>query len=138
MGVYASEAYLAVLGTPDFDAGAPGHRKVTAGLEFVAGSTFGWFEKATARATVSLRGTMELQIEACRAGLGLGCLPDYFATNLPGLVRVDAPTPPPHELWLGTHRDLHGAPRIRAVLDHLTAVVRGVAPAELTAWAEVT
>lgn len=138
MGVYASDGYLAKYGIPDFDAGAPGHRKVTAGIDFMSGSTFSWFEKVTSRAMVSLRANMEVQIEACQEGLGLGCLPDYVAAELPGLVRLDAPAPPPRELWLGVHRDLHGAPRIRAVLDHITSVARRVAPIDAGAWTELT
>ncbi len=133
MSVYATESYLEKYGPPDFSAGAPGHRKITAGVDFMSGSTFGWFEKITARSTVSLRANMEVQIEACQEGLGLACLPDYVAESLPKLVRVDAPSAPPRELWLGVHRDLHAAPRIRAVLDHITDVVRRVAPTDTIA-----
>jgi DNA-binding transcriptional LysR family regulator len=137
MSVFAAPDYLAKYGTPDFTNGAPGHRKVTAGVDFMSGSTFGWFEGLTSRATVTLRANMEVQIEACREGLGLGCLPDYVAEDMPGLVKVDAPAAPPRELWLGVHRDLHGAPRIRAVLDHITATMRKVAPIG-SPWTEVS
>lgn len=58
--------------------------------------------------------------EAVAAGIGIGPLPCFIADRHEGLVRL---APPEDEfstgLWLLTHPELRGAPRIRAVLDVL-------------------
>ncbi|MBM7066173.1 LysR family transcriptional regulator [Actibacterium sp. 188UL27-1] len=55
-----------------------------------------------------------------REGLGIGLLPDMFATTDPDLEPVlpDA-DPVPFPVWLVTHRELHNSRRIRIVFDIL-------------------
>jgi DNA-binding transcriptional LysR family regulator len=53
---------------------------------------------------------------AAAAGLGCALLPRYMASAA-GLVVVAAPDPPlASEVWILTHPDLRGAPRVRAFI----------------------
>ncbi|HVO02955.1 MAG TPA: LysR family transcriptional regulator [Candidatus Cybelea sp.] len=82
----------------------------------------GWLNQCAEGHSIAFRSNYRMaQIEAVRAGLGIGVLPHYAAK---GLARVPASlvTPPPkmsRELWLLVHRDLKDAPRFRAVIDYL-------------------
>ena len=59
-----------------------------------------------------------LQLEAIRAGSGLGILPCFIGDADPGLIRVTAPIEDlAHELWLLVRPDLKTAPRVRAVIE---------------------
>jgi DNA-binding transcriptional LysR family regulator len=61
---------------------------------------------------------------AVRAGLGLAVLPKTLAGHDKALKQVPTPTPAPsRELWLVFHRDVRRVPAIRAVIDHLTAII---------------
>jgi DNA-binding transcriptional LysR family regulator len=57
--------------------------------------------------------------EAVQAGIGVGPLPCFIADRLAGLVRLSQPFPEfATGLWLLTHPDLRGSPRVRAFLDY--------------------
>ena len=61
---------------------------------------------------------------AVRAGLGLAVLPKTLADHDKALKQVPTPTAAPsRELWLVFHRDVRRVPAIRAVIDHLTAII---------------
>ena len=82
----------------------------------------GWLRQAAGSHPIAFRSNYRMaQIEAVRAGLGLGVVPHYAAK---GLVSVPAallktPQPMTRELWLLVHRDLKDALRFRAVIDFL-------------------
>ena len=80
----------------------------------------GWLRQAAGDRPIAFRSNYRMaQVEAVRAGLGIGVLPRYAAK---GLVVADMVTVPPNmtrELWLLVHRDLKDAPRFRAVIDFL-------------------
>ncbi|MDJ0388691.1 LysR family transcriptional regulator [Roseomonas sp. E05] len=62
---------------------------------------------------------------AARAGLGLAALPRFLGDADPALVRLpaaDAGTAA-REIWLLVHADLRRSARVRAVMDHLEAVI---------------
>jgi DNA-binding transcriptional LysR family regulator len=61
---------------------------------------------------------------AARAGVGVALLPCFVAERDPALVRLGGPEPVEHELWLLVHGDLRRAPRVRAVLEWVDALVR--------------
>lgn len=71
-----------------------------------------------------------MQLQAASDGIGLVCLPRALGDGVPGLEMLDTTTnaPPLRELWIGVHRDARHAPRIRAVLDHLTDGLKAVRP----------
>ena len=61
---------------------------------------------------------------AVRAGLGLAVLPKTLAGHDKALKQVPTSTPAPsRELWLVFHRDVRRVPAIRAVIDHLIAII---------------
>ncbi len=63
------------------------------------------------------------QMAAAVAGFGAALLPCMLAEGEPGLVRLPLPGPPlTREAWLLVHRDRKDVPRVRAVIDHLTAL----------------
>ena len=120
-GVYASAAYLARSGAPDFTKGAPGH-SVIQRIEIGQNSNeMIWLASLTGRASVALRtvGT-EMQLAATEAGMGIACLPHNLATSR-ALTLLDVPGPAPsRELWLAVHQDTRRTPRIRALMEALT------------------
>lgn len=67
--------------------------------------------------------SVQTQLAAARAGFGVALLPRWLADGEAGLQRQPSAVPPPtREVWLAVHRDLKDVPRVRAVIDHVTAV----------------
>ena len=63
--------------------------------------------------------------ELVRRGLGIGLMLDQIARRTPGVERIVPDfTPVPVDLWLVTHRELHGSRRIRLVWDHLASALQ--------------
>lgn len=69
-------------------------------------------------------GSVVAQMEAVRAGEGVGILHDYAAVEHPDLVRLLPAMRFSRTYWLMTHPDTHDAPRIRAVYQFITASVK--------------
>ena len=66
-----------------------------------------------------------LQLQAIRAGAGLGILPCFVGDADPTLVRLTAPVSDlAHDQWLIVHPDLKSAPRVRVMMDWLRATFR--------------
>lgn len=66
-----------------------------------------------------------VQGRMCREGVGIAVLPRAVGNQIPGIRRLELPTPPPsRDIWMGYHRDLRRLERLRAfistVSDHLT------------------
>ncbi|MFC7478019.1 LysR family transcriptional regulator [Dankookia sp. GCM10030260] len=126
-GLYASPAYLNRYGAPDFAAGCPGHRLVTGldGAEVTQAAR--WMTEAAPRAAVALQtDSPEAQLQAALCGEGMACLSrlrgDAFGA---ALLRLRSPWPQAVvEIWLAVHKDNRRTPRIRLVLDAVTAAVR--------------
>jgi DNA-binding transcriptional LysR family regulator len=65
------------------------------------------------------------QLEAVRAGVGLGIVHDFIAHKFKDLKRVLPERSATRAYWLVTHEDTRSLGRIRAVTEHLaTAVTR--------------
>jgi DNA-binding transcriptional LysR family regulator len=80
----------------------------------------GWLRQAAGNRPIAFRSNYRMaQIEAVRAGLGIGILPRYAAKGLRPVPDLAAPAQMTRELWLLVHRDLKDAPRFRAVIDFL-------------------
>ena len=126
-GLYASPAYLNRHGAPDFAAGCPGHRLVT-GLDGAeVPQVAGWLAEAAPRATVALRSdSPEAQLQAALCGEGMACLPRLRGdASGEALLRLRPPLAQTVvEIWLAVHKDNRRTPRIRLVLDAVTAAVR--------------
>lgn len=113
-GLYASPAYLRRLrGSAAF----VGFEESHPDLPEVA-----WLRQVAGSQPVAFRSNYRMaQVEAVRAGLGIGVLPHYVAKGLAAVPAsvAQAPGKMTRELWLLVHRDLKDAPRFRAVIDFL-------------------
>ena len=63
------------------------------------------------------------QLEALRAGVGLGVVHDFIARRFKDLQRVLPERRATRAYWLVTHEDTCGLGRIRAVAEHLAKAV---------------
>ncbi|KAB7893379.1 LysR family transcriptional regulator [Rouxiella sp. S1S-2] len=124
-GLYGDDAYLKIL------ADEP------AGLSLNNANYVGWSEShqhlpAARWISRMLRGrpcrveanTLVAQVSAVSAGLGLGVLPHFMARKN-GLHCVNPDIGLDQALWLVMHSDLAGSRRVRAIADHLIAVLDG-------------
>ncbi|WP_433933804.1 LysR family transcriptional regulator [Sorangium cellulosum] len=133
-GLYASEAYLAERGPPDFDRQCEGHALVTMSDDPPAVADLPWLRAVAGKARVAARTNgREAQATMGAAGVGLVCLPRYLGDATPGLRLLSPPSPPPERaLWLGVHRDARAAPRVKAlvafVVDALAPLRRALRP----------
>jgi molybdate transport repressor ModE-like protein len=126
---YAARSYVADHGLPEAGDAGPGFSGHTAiGHTDDQGDLpeAAWFARLARGARPALRTSAILsQFEAVRAGVGIAALPCYLADPAGGLVRLTDPaTGPRREIWLGVHRDLRHAPRLRAVIEFLSAMVK--------------
>ena len=69
-------------------------------------------------------GSVVGQLEAVRAGVGVGVLHDYAARRFPELVRLLPAIRFQRAYWLTTHPDIHETRRVAAVIAHITAAVK--------------
>jgi DNA-binding transcriptional LysR family regulator len=122
LGLYGSIDYMAEHGVPDLHATSlEGH----AILLFADTPGFrrenGWLEARIRDARVAIRcDSVSSVYSAAVAGVGLALLPCHVADAEPRLQRIGVRgAPAPRQVWQAVHRDLHGAARIRAVLDFL-------------------
>ena len=126
-GLYASEAYLAERGEPDYAAGCPGHALITLPGEGFALPQTHWLRDHLApQAHIALQSnSMDVHAAAALAGAGLAVLPCTLGDKLPGLRRLTPPEPPPErELWLGFHEDLRHTLRVRTLVNHIAAAMQ--------------
>ena len=84
-----------------------------------------WLAKVAPSRKVVFRCNSSLSLMAAvRAGTGVALLPCFLAVDDPELVRLHAPEPVQHELWILFHGDLGRTPRVRAVIEWVDEVVR--------------
>jgi DNA-binding transcriptional LysR family regulator len=78
-----------------------------------------WIERMLPNAHVAARSNnREVQARLCALGVGLAVLPAPLGDGTAGLERVDLGEPPPtRDTWLGYHRDMRRARRVRALVD---------------------
>lgn len=119
-GLYASPAYLAahpVLSPGDLR----NHRLLTTPAS--EPSTEGrWLDGLTGGARPSFLCGLTLGlIGAATAHAGVAVLPRYLGDTEPGLQHLPMPGEPSDVVWLTVHGDLKNAPRVRVLLDFLTA-----------------
>jgi DNA-binding transcriptional LysR family regulator len=125
-GLFASTDYLSANGKPEWSEGGAGHRTIVLQDELASTPEAEWLRDTAFNARQAvLANSREIQVSACRAGLGLACLPLYLAKDHSDLVAIDSPKPlPVRGIWLGVHKDMRNTPRIRVVLEMLTAQIK--------------
>jgi DNA-binding transcriptional LysR family regulator len=123
ISAYAHSRYLRKHGAPAAPRDLLGHQLIGDDQIATIINGFRAFGQAVTREHFALRSDDHIvQWQALRAGLGIGFVADYLAKTERGVVRVlPNLTIPALPVWLTTHREIHGNPRIRRVFDFLAA-----------------
>jgi DNA-binding transcriptional LysR family regulator len=128
LGLYASRAYAETHGLPLSTDGLRDHRLVgyvedliyAASLNYAASFWSGWRSRIEISSATG-------QLEAVRAGAGIGVLHDYLAAGHPELVPVLPELSAQRAYWIVHHESLRGLARIRAATGFLNEVVKAEA-----------
>ena len=125
-GLYGSTDYLERHVALDPENGCAGQQIIIQTEDIQDATQTGWLTALAPQAQVTLQtSSHEAAVLAAMHGGGLACLARFRADKEAGLVRIEVPTPiPAAGIWLVVHQDNRQMPRIRAVLDHITAAVR--------------
>jgi DNA-binding transcriptional LysR family regulator len=124
LGIYASAAYLKARKPPREIADLTGHRLIGYVEEHAFSNALDYVRELFDGAPTGFECTSAVtQLEALRAGLGLGVVHDYLARRFKDLKRVLPERRAIRSYWIVTHEDTRGLGRIRAVHDHLVASV---------------
>jgi DNA-binding transcriptional LysR family regulator len=130
LGICASAAYLKSRPAPRVVADLAGHRLIGYVEELAFSTALGYVRELYDGAPTAFECTNAVtQLEALRAGLGLGVVHDFIARRFADIVRVLPERRAMRGYWIVTHEDTRGLGRIKAVHDHLVAAVerdRGV------------
>ncbi|MCI4665969.1 MAG: LysR family transcriptional regulator [Neomegalonema sp.] len=124
LSLYASRSYLAAYGAPSSAADLSAHRLVgyvedlihAPGLSYTREFLRNW------RSQIEIAGAIG-QVEAVRAGAGVGVLHDYLARDAPDLVSVLPSLRVRRAYWLAMHDDLRSVGRVRVASDFLGEIV---------------
>lgn len=124
LGIFAHPDYLQNRPAPEEAGGLAGHRLIGYVPDYAYSSALDYvrtlFEDApTAFQCTSATG----QLEAVRAGLGLGIIHDFIAARHPELVRVLPGRRARRAYWIVEHEDVRSLGRVRAVHDHIVTRV---------------
>lgn len=69
--------------------------------------------------------SLVVQLEACKAGMGIGMLPCFLGEHEPSLRRVSPASPDPNfELWILSHRDMRTNARIRVFSEFIASAIK--------------
>ena len=133
LGLYASPAYLAERPAPVDAAGIAEHRLVGYVEDLIAAPALNYAAEFLRdwRSSVELTSAIG-QVEAVKAGAGIGALHDYLAIGPcreGSLVRVLPDLRAMRSYWLAIHENLRDVARVRAAADWLTEAVRREASA---------
>lgn len=128
LSVYCSEHYLKRSGPIRKEADLAGHLFVTHVEDYVYSRALDY---ATAFGKFLTRhyecGSVVAQMEAVKAGHGIGILHDYVAQRFPELKRLLPDIKFTRNYWLVSHPDTHHTRRVSAVHAHIVAAVRAAA-----------
>jgi DNA-binding transcriptional LysR family regulator len=124
LGLYASRTYCEKHGLPETPAALAGHRLVGYVDDLVITPTLDyagefWRDWKAGYAVSSALG----QVEAVRAGAGIGILHTFIARGLPDLVPVPAAPPIRRAYWLVYHESVRPLRRVQAVSTFIAGLV---------------
>jgi DNA-binding transcriptional LysR family regulator len=130
-GLYASDAYLARHGAPDFERQCEGHALIAMSDSLSKIPDVSWLPRVAAKARVVLRTNgREPMASLAAAGVGITCLPRFLGDATIGLRLLSTPSAAPErQLWIGVHRDARAVPRLRACIAFLRDAIRRLQPA---------
>ncbi len=126
VGLYGSPSYLETSGIPQRHSDLREHSFVTYVDELISVPHVRWLPDVIADPRTRFACTsLVAQYQAARAGAGLAMLPHFMAASEPGLVRVmSSEINLVRDWWLVVHKDLQSVPRIRAVIDFISEVMK--------------
>ncbi|MFQ8430763.1 LysR family transcriptional regulator [Amaricoccus sp. W119] len=125
LGLYASRDYLARHAEPASLADLAGHSLVgyvedlitVPALNYASAFLRSWRSRFEISSAIG-------QVEAVRAGAGIGVLHDYLARPHPALVPVLRAHRVTRSYWTAIHEDLRDVARVRVMSEFLTEIVR--------------
>jgi DNA-binding transcriptional LysR family regulator len=124
LGIYASRDYLAKHGAPKNVGELASRRLIGHVEEHAFSSALDYVRELFAAAPTAFEcASVVTQLEAMRAGLGLGEVHNYIAHRFDDLERVLPERRAERSYWIVTHEDTRGLGRIRAAHDHLVVCV---------------
>ncbi|MCJ2048936.1 LysR family transcriptional regulator [Methylobacterium sp. J-070] len=120
LGLYAGRDYIKRAGLPEREDDLAKHTAVIGVDDYAYASALDYmtFLQDRARRVFRCAGTIG-QLEAVRAGAGIGILHDFAAADCPDLVRVLGGTSFRRTYWLMSHPDNHDARRVAACRDFI-------------------
>jgi DNA-binding transcriptional LysR family regulator len=124
LGVYASRSYVERFGAPENADALRRHRLIGYVEEHAFSTALDYVRELFDGAPTNFESANAVtQLEALRAGLGLGVVHGFIARRFEDLVRVLPERRATRAYWLVTHQDTRGLGRIRAVAEHLAETV---------------
>lgn len=119
MGLFASQAYVARAGVPDFQSNISNHHFVGVAGEAERAPFSKWLlELIPDKQITFVANQIHAMDSAVRAGVGIGFAPISDAYN--GLVPIGLPDPSwQTPVWIVTHVDLHRSAKVQAFLNAL-------------------
>jgi DNA-binding transcriptional LysR family regulator len=116
LGLYASRSYLGEMGMPQTRTELARHRLVGYVPDLVINPSLDYAAEFVPDWTSGFEISSSLgQVEAVRAGAGIGILHAFIARGLPDLVRIEAAPPIRRAYWLVYHESVRPLRRIQAV-----------------------
>jgi DNA-binding transcriptional LysR family regulator len=130
-GMYASDAYLAERGAPDFERRCEGHLLIAMSESLGKIPDVEWLPRIASKAHVVARSNGRLPMATmAAAGIGITCLPQFLGDAIPALRFLRTPAPvPERQLWLAAHRDTRAILRVKTALAFLREELRRLRPA---------
>ena len=124
LGIYASAAYLKRNGGPSDIEALKRHRLIGYVEEHAFSTALDYVRELYDGAPTIFESTNAVtQLEAVRAGVGLGVVHHFIARRFKDLIRVLPERSATRAYWLVTHEDTRNLGRIRALADHLAKAV---------------
>jgi len=124
LGIYASASYLKRNGEPSDISALKGRRLIGYVEEHAFSTALSYVRELFDGSATSFESASAVtQLEAVRAGVGIGVIHDFIARRFKDLIRVLPERSATRAYWLVTHEDTRGLGRIRALADHLAKAV---------------
>lgn len=124
LGIFAHPDYLKDRPAPAAAGGLAGHRLIGYVADYAYSSALDYVRTLFEDAPTAFQCTSAIgQLEAVRAGLGLGIIHDFIAARHPELIRVLPERRAQRAYWIVEHEDVRSLGRVRAVHAHIVARV---------------
>lgn len=124
LGLYASRAYVGRFGMPETPGDLAGHRLVGYVPDLIINPSLDYAEEFWGAWKSNYAVSSALgQVEAVRAGAGIGILHSFIARSIPELVPVQAAPPIRRAYWLVYHESVRPMRRVQAVSSFISELV---------------